>query len=118
MAVRTPPTCRKPVGEGAKRTRTGPRISMLIGPKRYHAPAGPRKIYSAHGTPLEARNSDDASPAPHDPRGDRFLRHRRRGAGLGRRAGAPAGRAHRAGPRSDDPAVRAGLRPARAAVLR
>src|SRR5947209_13623641 len=30
MAVRAPPTCRKPVGEGAKRTRTGPWIWMLM----------------------------------------------------------------------------------------
>src|SRR5436305_1159509 len=30
MAVRAPPTCRKPVGDGAKRTRTGPWIWMLM----------------------------------------------------------------------------------------
>src|ERR1700680_4679310 len=30
MAVRAPPTCRNPVGEGAKRTRTGPLIEMLM----------------------------------------------------------------------------------------
>src|SRR6185295_18234430 len=43
MAVRAPPTCRKPVGEGAKRTRTGPWISGGMAFSRYHAAACKRR---------------------------------------------------------------------------
>src|SRR5215203_307377 len=42
MAVRAPPRCRNPVGEGAKRTRTGPWMSVIAVTPKW--PAEKREI--------------------------------------------------------------------------
>src|SRR4051812_32889745 len=93
MAVRAPPTCRKPVGDGAKRTRTGPWIWMVMtsgvlsdglsqtgegGRKasKYHGPAPPGTAHATDLAPLRGGPSPPTpSPAPsHPPHRERETR--------------------------------------------
>src|SRR3954447_1199294 len=65
MAVRAPPTCRKPVGDGAKRTRTGPWIWVLMMSGVLSEAASPRGERTEGGTVSRGRRGPQWAPPPH-----------------------------------------------------